>query len=154
MSNNKKNKKLNERGKKRLNAKLECHLVGPHALSHDVSKRETFCNNFYSTIFLQFFFFTHFLNWIIIIVMCVQFLTVVSLHIYSFLKVRLIFHPKKKKGKIKTWCGQVCMHVSYRWFKTMVEYGFTLRTKYSLYLYTQNKNHPTKLPKPKSYLIS
>ena len=34
----------------------------------------------------------------------------------------------------------------------MVEYGFTLRTKYYLYLYTQNKNYPTKLPKPKSYL--
>ena len=31
--------------------------------------------------------------------MCVQFITVASLHIYSFLKVRLIFHPKKK-GKI------------------------------------------------------
>ena len=28
----------------------------------------------------------------------------------------------------------------------MVEYGFTLHTKYSLYLYTQNKNYPTKLP--------
>ena len=45
------------------------------------------------------------------------------------------------------------MHVSYRWFKTMVEYGFTLRTKYFLYLYTKNKNYPTKWPKPKSYLI-
>ena len=29
-------------------------------------------------------------------VMCVQFIIVVSLHIYSILKVRLIFHPKKK----------------------------------------------------------
>ena len=37
----------------------------------------------------------------------------------------------------------------------MVEYGFTLHTKYSLYLYTKKKkkrNYPTKLPKPKSYL--
>ena len=33
----------------------------------------------------------------------------------------------------------------------MIEYGFTLRTKYSLYLYTQNKNYPTKLPKLTSY---
>ena len=45
--------KLNEIGKKRLNAKLECHLVEPHALSHEVTERETFCNNFYSIIFLQ-----------------------------------------------------------------------------------------------------
>ena len=30
----------------------------------------------------------------------------------------------------------------------MVEYGFTLYTKYSLYLYTQNKNYPTKLTTP------
>ena len=30
----------------------------------------------------------------------------------------------------------------------MVEYGFTLYTKYSLYLYTQNKNYPTKLITP------
>ena len=55
----KKKKKLIESGKKRLNAKLECHLAGPHALSHEVFEshaRETFCNNFYSTIFLQFFF--------------------------------------------------------------------------------------------------
>ena len=28
----------------------------------------------------------------------------------------------------------------------MVEYGFTLCTKYYLYLHTQNKNYPTKLP--------
>ena len=35
-----------------LNAKLECHLAGPHTLLHEVSERETFCNNFYSTIFL------------------------------------------------------------------------------------------------------
>ena len=50
--------------KKKLDAKLECHLAGPHALSHEVSKRETFCNNFYSTIFLLFFFFisSHELN--------------------------------------------------------------------------------------------
>ena len=34
----------------------------------------------------------------------------------------------------------------------MVKYDFTLYTKYSLYLDTQNKNYPTKLPKPKSYL--
>ena len=56
----KEKKELNERGKKRLNAKLECHLAGPHALSHEVFEshvRETFCNNFYSAIFLQFFFF-------------------------------------------------------------------------------------------------
>ena len=36
-------------------------------------------------------------------VVCVQFITIVSLHIYSLLKVRLIFHSKKegkKKGKI------------------------------------------------------
>ena len=31
--------------------------------------------------------------------MCVQFITIVSLHIYSLLKVRLIFHPKSN-GKI------------------------------------------------------
>ena len=30
----KKKKKLNERGKKMLNAKLKCHLTGPHALLH------------------------------------------------------------------------------------------------------------------------
>ena len=30
----------------------------------------------------------------------------------------------------------------------MVEYGFTLCTKYYVYLYTQNKNYPTKLPTP------
>ena len=29
-------KELNERGKKMLNAKLECHLTRPHALSHEV----------------------------------------------------------------------------------------------------------------------
>ena len=34
----------------------------------------------------------------------------------------------------------------------MAEYGFTLHIKYSLYLYTQNKNYLTKLLKPKSYL--
>ena len=74
--------------------------TGPHAFSHDVFERETFCNNFYSTIFLQFFFFfTHSLNLIIIMVMCVQFITIVSLHIYSLLKIRLIFHPNKKKKK-------------------------------------------------------
>ena len=28
--------KLNERGKKRLNAKLECHLARPHTLPHEV----------------------------------------------------------------------------------------------------------------------
>ena len=48
----KEKKELNERGKKRLNAKFECHLIGPHALSHEVFERETFCNNFYSSIFL------------------------------------------------------------------------------------------------------
>ena len=32
-------------------------------------------------------------------VICVQFITVVSLHIYSLLKVRLIFHPKKDEKK-------------------------------------------------------
>ena len=38
----KKKKKLNERRKKkRPYAKLECHLAGFHALSHEVSKRET-----------------------------------------------------------------------------------------------------------------
>ena len=46
-----------------LNEKLECHLARPHALSHEVSERETFCNNFYSTIFLQIcFFFYSFLE--------------------------------------------------------------------------------------------
>ena len=34
----------------------------------------------------------------------------------------------------------------------MVEYDFTLGTKYSLYLYTQNKSYPIKLLKPKLYL--
>ena len=34
----------------------------------------------------------------------------------------------------------------------MVEYGFTLRIDYFLYLCTQNKNFPTKLPKLTSYL--
>ena len=29
-------KRLNERGKKRLNAILECHVAGPYALSHEV----------------------------------------------------------------------------------------------------------------------
>ena len=81
-----------------LNAKLECHLAGPYVVSHEVSERETFCNNFYSTIFLPKKI-THSLNWLIVMVMCVQFITIVSLHIYSLLKVRLIFHPKKK-GKI------------------------------------------------------
>ena len=45
---------------------------------------------------------------------------------------------------IKIWREQVHMNVSYRWFKTMVKYGFTLCTKYSLYLYTQNKKLSTK----------
>ena len=36
--------------------------TGPHALPHNVSERETFCNNFYSTIFLQIFFFYSFLE--------------------------------------------------------------------------------------------
>ena len=35
MGNNK--NKLNERGKKMLNAKLKCHLAGSHALPHEVS---------------------------------------------------------------------------------------------------------------------
>ena len=35
MSNSKKN--LIEKGKKMLNAILECHVVGSHALSHEVS---------------------------------------------------------------------------------------------------------------------
>ena len=43
--------------KKRLNAKLECPLAGPHTLSHKVSERDI-CNNFYSTIFLNFFFYS------------------------------------------------------------------------------------------------
>ena len=38
---------------------------------------------------------------IIIVVICVQFITIVSLHIYSLLKVRLIFHPKKDEKKKK-----------------------------------------------------
>ena len=91
------------------NAKLECHLAGLHVLSHEVFEREKFCNNFYSTIFLQniyIYFFTHSLNWIIIMVMCVQFITIVSLHTYSHLKVRLIFHPKKK-GKIFFFCFKI-----------------------------------------------
>ena len=45
-----KEKKLNERGKKRLNAKLECHLVGPHALSHKASERD---RHFVTTFILQ-----------------------------------------------------------------------------------------------------
>ena len=45
-----------------------------------------------------------------------------------------------------------CICMSYRWFKIMVEYGFTLCTKYTFYLYTQNKNYQTRLPKPKSHL--
>ena len=32
-----KKKKLNERGKKRLNTKLECYLGKPHALTHEIS---------------------------------------------------------------------------------------------------------------------
>ena len=55
-------KKLNERDKKRLNAKLKCHLAGPHVLSHEVFERETFCNKFYSTLFLQKNFFYSFLE--------------------------------------------------------------------------------------------
>ena len=40
-------------------------------------ERETFCNNFYSTILLQSCFFSpHSLNWIIIMVMCVPFIIV------------------------------------------------------------------------------
>ena len=89
--------------KKMLNAKLECHLTGPHTLSHEVSEKETFCNNFYSTIFLQFFFlFTHSLNWIIIMVICAQFVIVVLLLIYSLFKVKKIFffnHETKNKCK-------------------------------------------------------
>ena len=104
---------MKEVKKKRLNAKLECHLTGPQALSHEVSERETFCNNFYSTIFLQKkknYSFLELNNYsgsfkkiIIIVFICVQFITIFSLHIYSLLKVRLIFHPKKKRkeGKIK-----------------------------------------------------
>ena len=43
-------------------------------------ERETFCNNFYSTILLQSCFFSpQSLNWIIIMVMCVQFIIVVFL---------------------------------------------------------------------------
>ena len=53
----KKKKTLSERGKKRLNAKLECHLAGLHVLSYEVFEREKSCNNFFSTIFLQIFFF-------------------------------------------------------------------------------------------------
>ena len=34
LGNSKKN--LMKRGKKKLNAILECHVVGPHALSHEV----------------------------------------------------------------------------------------------------------------------
>ena len=39
---NKKNKKLNKRGlkklkKKKLNAKLECHMTGPHVRMHEIS---------------------------------------------------------------------------------------------------------------------
>ena len=30
-----------------------------------------------------------------------QFITIVSLHIYSLLKIRLIFHPQKKEKKKK-----------------------------------------------------
>ena len=45
-----------------------------------------------------------------------------------------------------------CVCMSYRWFKTMVEYGFILCTKYTFYLYTQNKNYPTRLSTPKLYL--
>ena len=37
MGNSKKKKKtLMKRGKKLLNAKLEHHMIGPHALSHEV----------------------------------------------------------------------------------------------------------------------
>ena len=44
--------------------------------------------------------------------------------------------------------------MSYRLFETMIEYDFTLRTKYSFFLYAQNKNYPIKLLKPKSFLSS
>ena len=37
IKNKKTKKKLNERGKKMLNVKLECHLAGSHALSHEVT---------------------------------------------------------------------------------------------------------------------
>ena len=33
----KKKKKLNEKRLKRLNARLECHMIGPHALPHEVT---------------------------------------------------------------------------------------------------------------------
>ena len=36
----------------------------------------------------------------------------------------------------------------------MIEYDFTLHTKYSFFLYAQNKNYPIKLLKPKSFLSS
>ena len=47
-----------------LNAKLECYLARPHALSHEVSERETFCNNFYNIppIFLFLFLFYSFIE--------------------------------------------------------------------------------------------
>ena len=47
----KRKKKLNERGKKKLNAKFECHLAGPHAFSHEVFERE---RHFVTTFILQY----------------------------------------------------------------------------------------------------
>ena len=86
-----------------LNAKLERHLARPHAFSHEVSKREI---HFVTTFILQYSskksFFYSFLElnnyngYVCAIHNCCF---TVLLHIYSFLKVRLIFHPKKK-GKI------------------------------------------------------
>ena len=35
-----KKKTLSEEVKKRLNAKLECHLAGSHTLSHEISERD------------------------------------------------------------------------------------------------------------------
>ena len=86
--------------KKRLNAKLECHLVGLHALSHEVSERETFCNKFYSTIFLQTNFFYSFLelnnyNGYV----CAIYNCCFTAYIYSLLKAR--FKKKKKIMKPK-----------------------------------------------------
>ena len=140
MGNNNK-KKINKKGKKRLNAKLECYLARPHALSHEVSERETFCNNFYSTIFLQFFYFyfyfTLFLNWIIITVMCVQFIIVVSLHIYSILKVRLLllfFWIMKPKINAKEWWDHenqiICVVFTYLilWNKSMSNFLTVFRS--------------------------
>ena len=63
-------------------------------------------------------------------------------------------HPPIDSSTLKHGVGKcICMCLIDDLKLIIVEYDFTLHTKYSLYLYTQKENYPNKLPKPKSYLI-